>query len=247
MKVIGHRGTRGTFIENTIEGFIKTLQSECYGIELDINITENGYLYIHHDPFITLKKEEISLYYWQEKDFNNLDLNTIYGPKSEKKLQIPSFTETLKTLKNQTFLLLEVKSSPEWIGKFQLDYNTYASAILEEIKHKKLSNSSFMLQSFDPEMLEALNQLAPEYQYGLLIEEETILNSAFEILSFVPKYFNPEHVLLSEAFIQEVHQRNALCHTWTVNDLSKLDYLRSIGVDGVITDYPDLFQKNIGL
>ncbi len=247
MKVIGHRGTRGTFIENTLEGFVKTFNSGCYGIELDINITENGYLYIHHDPYIKPENEEISLFNWQEKDFNNFDLNQLYGPKTENKVTIPSFKETLELLKNQTFLLLEVKSSPNWVGKFQLDYTSYAQAILKEIAVQNLNPSTFMLQSFDPQILDVLYRLAPAYNYGLLIEEEKILHSAFEKLSFTPQFFNPEHILLSEDFTKEVHNRNALCYTWTVNDLKLLKNLNCLKVDGVITDFPHLFQKNIGL
>ena len=105
----------------------------------------------------------------------------------------------------------------------------------------------FMLQSFDPLMLEALHALEPTYQYGLLIETSDMLRRAFNTLSFKPEFFNPEHILLTPEFITEVHNSNANCYTWTVNDLKHVETLKNIGVDGIITDFPELFQKNIGI
>ncbi|MGK2862762.1 MAG: glycerophosphodiester phosphodiesterase family protein, partial [Chitinophagaceae bacterium] len=59
-----------------------------------------------------------------------------------------------------------------------------------------------------------------------------------------PTIYSPEYKLVTEELVNKCHEQNIKVIPWTVNDKSAIDRLRAIGVDGIITDFPDLFDKN---
>ena len=66
------------------------------------------------------------------------------------------------------------------------------------------------------------------------------LQQNLDRLSFTPQIYSPDHELLDQAEIDAAHQRNIRVIPWTVNDAKTMRQLIELGVDGLITDYPDL-------
>jgi glycerophosphoryl diester phosphodiesterase len=65
-----------------------------------------------------------------------------------------------------------------------------------------------------------------------------------EELGFVPNVFSPEFSLVTKDLVNAFHKKNILVIPWTPNTLEEIQRLKSMGVDGLITDYPELFSQS---
>jgi glycerophosphoryl diester phosphodiesterase len=65
------------------------------------------------------------------------------------------------------------------------------------------------------------------------------LQTNIERLGFIPYMYNPEFILVTNALIKELHQQNINIIPWTVNEITDMKRLISMGVDGIISDFPN--------
>jgi glycerophosphoryl diester phosphodiesterase len=68
------------------------------------------------------------------------------------------------------------------------------------------------------------------------------LAEQLKALGFTPTIYSPDYSLVNEKLISDCHAEKMKVIPWTVDDKASIDRLRSMGVDGIITDYPDLFK-----
>jgi len=67
------------------------------------------------------------------------------------------------------------------------------------------------------------------------------LEEQVKALGFTPSIYSPEYTLVDDDVVKQCHRQNIRIIPWTVNDKATIDQLKKMGVDGIITDYPDLF------
>jgi glycerophosphoryl diester phosphodiesterase len=79
----------------------------------------------------------------------------------------------------------------------------------------------------------------------MLIEDsdKRLLREQLKQLGFTPTIYSPEFSLVSASLIRECHRHSIKVVPWTVNEKNKIEELKKLGVDGVITDFPDLFSR----
>jgi glycerophosphoryl diester phosphodiesterase len=79
----------------------------------------------------------------------------------------------------------------------------------------------------------------------MLIEDydKRTLDEQVKALGFVPTIYSPAQELVNEKLVKNCHQQNMKVIPWTVNDKPSIDKLKQMGVDGIITDYPGLFNE----
>ena len=79
----------------------------------------------------------------------------------------------------------------------------------------------------------------------MLIEDfdERGLKDQLKALGFIPTIYSPEHKLVTEKLVEKCHEQNIKVIPWTVNDKERIEELKKMGVDGIISDYPDLFTQ----
>ena len=141
-------------------------------------------------------------------------------------------------------LNIEIKSKNEWINSYQTDLKTFAQSIDNIIKKNNLPQET-LIQSFHHEILNEVHLLAPNYNIGLLIEDKLNINQHLKRLSFQPQYINVDYRLITKSIIREIHAREQKILAWTVNDSDTAKKLIDLGVNGIITDYPDTINKSI--
>jgi glycerophosphoryl diester phosphodiesterase len=114
---------------------------------------------------------------------------------------------------------------------------------MKVIDQKKI-RSQVVIQSFDIRTLQILHQKYPGVKTSMLIEpaELTGITAKIKKLGFVPDVVSPEYHMVSAGMVNEMHKANMKIIPWTVNDTTSINKLKSIGVDGIISDYPDLLQ-----
>jgi glycerophosphoryl diester phosphodiesterase len=87
-----------------------------------------------------------------------------------------------------------------------------------------------------------VNRKYPLIKTAALVEDfdKQPFEEQLKKLGFTPTIYSPHYSLINEELISKCHAQNIKIIPWTVNDKPTIDSLRKMGVDGIISDYPDL-------
>ena len=112
------------------------------------------------------------------------------------------------------------------------------------IKAKQIEDR-VIIQSFDFRTLQYLHKKYPSIKTAMLIEDfdERGLKDQLKSLGFIPTVYSPEYKLVTEDLVKRCHEQNIKVIPWTVNDKPTIDRLKTMGVDGIISDYPNLLNE----
>ena len=137
---------------------------------------------------------------------------------------------------------VETKSTPFTDNIFHPTPAEFVELVIGVIKTKGIEKRT-IIQSFDFRTLQYLHGKYPEIRTAALIEDydKRTFENHLQILGFEPSIYSPHYSLVNEELVKKCHGRNVKVIPWTVNDKSSIDRLRALGVDGIITDYPNLF------
>jgi glycerophosphoryl diester phosphodiesterase len=143
------------------------------------------------------------------------------------------------------FYNVETKSRPSWDGTYHPAPDAFARRVLGVLAGEGVAARS-TLQSFDVRTLQAARAQAqageaPPVRLALLVAAalDGGLASNLDALGFTPAVYSPEHTLVDAALVEAAHGRQMQLVPWTVNDPARMERLIELGVDGLITDYPD--------
>ena len=141
---------------------------------------------------------------------------------------------------------VEIKSSPARDSVFTPVPAAFARAVYGVlVRNGVLARTT--VQSFDPRALEAMHRIDPTVTLALLVENQDGLEANLARLSFTPDVYSPDYRLLDRAMVEQAHRRGVQVVPWTVNDVEAMHAVIGLGVDGLITDYPDRARIALGL
>ncbi len=217
MLKIGHRGAKGYEAENTIASFRKAVEIGCKGIELDVHLSLDGEIVVIHDATIDRTTSG--------KGFvNQMTLSEL------KKYDIPTLAEVLEIANHNLLINVELKSI-ETVEKV-------IDVIENQISKKGYSYDNFLVSSFDWQALQQLRFLNEKIQIGVLTE--TDLDLAFAFAKFIKATtLNPYFKLLNEEIVAKILEKGIKIFPWTVNSIEDITFVKSLHVDGIISDFPD--------
>jgi glycerophosphoryl diester phosphodiesterase len=145
------------------------------------------------------------------------------------------------------FYNIETKIRPKWEGTFTPGPEAFADAVLGVIREEDVAARA-TVQSFDPRTLIVAHARQEEsgavpVRLALLIASsmDNGVNGNLQMLPFTPDIYSPDHTLVDADLIAAAHEKGMLVIPWTVNDPADMDRLVDLGVDGLITDYPNRF------
>ena len=112
------------------------------------------------------------------------------------------------------------------------------------IKEKGIEDH-VIIQSFDFRTLQYLHQHYSTIKTAMLIEDfdKRTLEEQVKVLGFVPTIYSPAYQLVNEQLLKKCHAQNMKVIPWTINTKEEIEKYRKMGVDGIITDYPNLFNE----
>lgn len=141
---------------------------------------------------------------------------------------------------------IETKSRPEWDGTLQAPPAAFVRLLYDELAALGVLGRT-IVQSFDVRTLRVLRALDSEVATSLLVEAGAApvpgasrLPSDLARLGFVPEIYSPDYILVDGPLVAEAHAAGMRVIPWTVNDAEAMERLIGLGVDGLITDYPDV-------
>lgn len=265
----GHRGCRGLMPENTIPAMLKAVDLGVTTLEMDIVFTKDNVAILSHEPFfnheISTKPNGQYINEAEEKDFNiykmtfaqvqKYDVGLKLHPRFEKqqKLRVskPSLSslidsvETYAAINNKPglFYNIETKTTPETDKIFHPTPADFVNMLMKIITAKNISDR-VIIQSFDRRTLQYLHKKYPAIKTALLIEatDRNSFRKQLKDLGFSPTIYSPEQALVNPNLITECHQRNIQIIPWTVNEKKEIIRFKKMGVDGIISDFPNLFS-----
>lgn len=265
---IGHRGTRGLMPENTIEAMKKAIDLGCNTIEFDIHISKDGQVIVYHDdsfnPDYTLlsnaeefTKEDRKKYTFYQMNYADIR-KFIIGKKKysafPQQQQMACYTPLLSELIDavETYTktkklpevnyLIEIKSNPLTDGFEQPVPEILVDRMMSVLDTKKLGKR-FIVQSFDIRPLKVMHQKYPKVALGFLTGDGKIsMSENLANMGFNPDFYNPHYGMVTSQLIDSCHLKGMLVAPWTVNELTDMQKLKELGVDGIITDYPNYFS-----
>jgi glycerophosphoryl diester phosphodiesterase len=266
---IGHRGTRGLMPENTIPAMKVGLAEGANTVEIDLHITKDGKVIVYHDesfnPDYTLMPDgspipvaERKKYTFYQNNYDQLRLFDVgtkpypaYPKQKRMKAYAPLMGELIDSVElyakannmAPAYYLIEVKSAEKTDGFDQPAPEEFMKIVMAELDAKKLG-SRLIMQSFDMRPLQVLHRTHPQVALGYLTSDKTTtFEGDLTKLGFNPAFYNPYYKLVTADMVKKCHEKGILITPWTVNTVAEMKAVKSLGVDGIITDYPNFFKE----
>lgn len=244
--VISHRGANKVAPQNTLDAFKKSVQYKADGFETDVHMTKDGIPVICHNYTVDKTsdgKGEIAsrtLEQLKKLDFGSYFHHSFRGTK------IPTLEEFLNLSEraNLKVLNIEIKSPKN------KDY-IIADKIIEAVKSHNLYDK-LLISSFDPDLLVYIKDIAEDCKTGLLyspdkpITYKRILGKEIDFAKSIgTDALHPHQLFVTEKLVDAAHENGLQVNPWTVNKEKDMKKLLSFGVDGLITDVPNIAKKVI--
>ncbi|MBO2537278.1 MULTISPECIES: glycerophosphodiester phosphodiesterase [Rummeliibacillus] len=236
MNIFAHRGASGTYPENTLLAFREAAKMPIYGVELDVQRTKDGVLVINHDEKIDrtsngkgyirdMTFEEIRSY-----DFGIWKGEQFAGEK------IPTLDEVLDVFRTTHHMInIELKTDV-------FEYPGLEDDVIETVKSHDMMER-VLFSSFDHEIVERVLEKAAYNEVGALFMKILVNLDAYGQMLGT----NALHISLvaakRESAKKAIKAGNKV-RVYTVNTPEDYDFLESMGVDAVFTDYPELLYRH---
>ncbi|MDC0614318.1 glycerophosphodiester phosphodiesterase family protein [Schleiferiaceae bacterium] len=263
----GHRGARGLFPENSLLGFEKALEiPEVSTLELDLCVTADDQLIVSHEPWIneqictindTLKEgRHYSLYKMTYDSILQFDC----GSKGHSDFPEQQLASISKPLLKELFAMIdekglrwpnfniEIKSRRKGDHEYHPGPKKFAALVVEtlnelnEVYPKADVLNKVSIQSFDFRALREVRKTALPVKLSLITEKTANPAKEMDALGFPVDIYSPSYELVTPELISWCHFRQIAVIPWTVNELDEMQELVDMGVDGLISDYPDHFN-----
>ena len=260
----GHRGARGLKPENTIPGFLLALDTGVTTIEMDLAITKDKQIILSHEPWmsssICLAPDGSDIKIREEKKRNIFQMTyeeiqqydcgskvNVKFPEQEKiKIAKPLLSEVIVAIENhiknytqyEVDYSIEIKCSPESDNEFHPAPQEFSDLVYNLID-QYLPLDRVVIQSFDFRVLKYWHEKYPEVRLSALVENSKSVYRNLSELGFNPSVYSPSFKLLEKEDVEYLHQEHIRVIPWTVNEEDDLKKMRQLGVDGLITDYPN--------
>ena len=221
--IIGHRGAMGHIAENTIPSIKKAMELGVDGIEIDVFKCKTGELVVFHD-------EKLDRLTNSSGFIESLELDSIKNILVLDKYRIPTLEEVLQLIDGQVKLNIELKG-----------YETASPTnhlINQYINKGGWTDDKFIISSFKWDELEKFRSINKIVSIAILTEFDPI-----EAIPIAKKLdalaINPNYKSLNEDNINEIHANGFKIFSYTINEFSDIKRMIELGVDAIITDYPE--------
>ncbi len=221
---IGHRGAKAYATENTLPSIEKALELGVDGIEIDVHKCASGELIVFHDftlDRMTNGSGEVS-------KFSLSQLKSLFVNNHNR---IPTLDEVLNLINKRCILNIEPKGSNTARSTMEL--------INRFIENHGWNIDQFLISSFQQKELETAHQISPGVKLGVLTKAS--VSEAITFAKTINAYaIHPNIALLTKANVQKAQKEGFKVISWTVNEKSSIERMKSYKVDGIISDNPDL-------
>ena len=236
--LFAHRGFSGIYPENSPLAFrMAAEKTNADGIESDVHLSKDGQLVIFHDASVERTSNgtgfirdltyaqllELDIGAWKSPEFAGQHIWTLG--------QLLDFCREARMLLN-----LELKN-------YEVFYDGLEQRVIDEVCARGMQEQVFV-SSFNHISMQRFKDLCPEIETGLLYDKP-LLDMEHYLLPSNADNMHPRYMLLQyqPELMDLFHSRGMKVNTWTVNDAADMRDMIHRGVDGIISNYPDLLCR----
>lgn len=269
--VQAHRGGMGLMPENTIPAMLNAVKLGARTLELDCVITADDKVVVSHDAYMSAEfmrkpdgsditkaeQKKLALFSMTYDSIRKYDAGTKPHPRfpqqEKMSVQRPLLSDLIDSVEayvkqhhlKPVYYNMETKSSPDGDGVYNPVPDVFVKRVMAVINEKKIAKR-VTIQSFDPRTLQVLHKTWPKQTTALLIGNQQSFAENIAQLGFVPNIYSPNFKLVTAELVKEAHAKKVQVLPWTVDEEADLQQMLSLGVDGIITNYPDRLIKIAG-
>jgi glycerophosphoryl diester phosphodiesterase len=222
--VIAHRGASAAHPENTVAAFVGARDMGADGVELDARRTADGQVIVHHDAQLSDGRVIVELAAAELPD------------------HVPSLAEALDACAGMD-VNIEIKNWPE---DPDFDPTDLVAAHVVELVQRTDRRSTVLVSSFNMptvDRVRALDDGIPTAFLHIRVDGPSGLAQAVEHGHDAVHPWDP---FVSADLIERAHALGVKVNTWTVDDPDRMVELAGWGIDGIVTNVPDLARETLG-
>ena len=255
--VQGHRGARGYLPENTLPSFARALQLGVTTLELDVGVTRDGVVVIHHDrglnpdiargpdgqwvraatPIHSLTYAELQRY-----DVGRLRPGSDYARRFAQQqprdgTRIPKLSELFDLAKSHRTIRFNIE--PKMDASALEDTPSaveFARALIAEVRKASVADRT-TVQAFHWPVLKVVEREAPEMPTVYCTEGAQ--SDPERVRAAGGKIWSPDFETLTSEKLAAARKQEMRITVWTVNEPADIKRVLALGVDGIASDYPD--------
>lgn len=227
---IAHRGFSGKYPENTMLAFEKASGAYCDGIETDVQLTKDGIPVLIHDETLDRTSNGTGLV----KDYTYSELLKLDFGSGQRIAALEDFIAFSK--EKNLFINLELKNSI-------IPYENLESITLSLLDKYSYSKNKVILSSFNHYSMVNIKTLDKSYKTGLLYDCWIYEPSDYCKLCKADAMHPHFSSVLNKNLVDDIKFKGFQINTYTVNEAEYMKKLLTLGIDGIITNYPDLLNQ----
>ncbi len=267
-EIQGHRGARGLLPENSIPGFVIAIREGANVLEMDLCVAKDGNLIVSHEPWMShticttpegnaiseSKERQYNLHQMSTGEIQAFDCGMALHPQFPEQRHLPvqkptlaevvKVTEEVPLLKSDAKIRynMEIKHREDLEPEYCPDAVTFAKTVIAEVRRLGIEDRT-CIQSFSADVLNAVHQQAPNMTTAWLTDSDGPVTAELAKINFKPSIYSPQWEGIDANDVHDLQQQNIRVIPWTVNEAEDLFAVMQMGVDGIITDYPDRLYK----
>ena len=215
--MVAHRGASAAAPENTVEAFCAARDLGADWVELDVRRTADGVAVVHHDAHLPDGR--------RIGELNAEDLPS----------HVPGLAEALEACEGMG-VVVEIKNLP---GDPDFDHDNLVAFAVAGLVAAYLEPERVVVSSFNVATIAAVKVVDPEIPIALVCGITDPASAVARALAHSMSAVHPYDTMCTPYFVDKAHSSGLDVFAWTVNDPGRMGHLVDMGVDGIITDYPD--------
>lgn len=266
--VQAHRGGMGLYPEESLDAMINAVNLGVNTLEMDLCITGDKQVILSHDKYFhhryatrpdgsSVNPEDDREYLWHMpySEILKYDVGLKPNPDWPEKQCIPAHktlaAEVIDAVEAYTKehglapmnYNIEIKSDPDWDGGIEgqdwPEYKEFTDLCMAMLDARGLGDR-LIIQCFDERALNYIHQKYPDHILAYLVEGwETDYDEYMSKLDFMPEWLSPPYENVDQELMDRAHKDGMKVVTWTVDDKDEMRRLIGLGVEGIISNYPD--------
>jgi len=236
-KWIGHRGSRGPFVQNTIPAFKEGVKRGYFALEMDLRVSSDGVFYVCHDdvflPYLFVDEElhqkPMGNYTWDE--LKDLEIkNRRNNPTHFDTLDL--FEDYLKIVRdNDVHAIIELK----WTNGINNNDTGNVEELIQKVKSYEIYERATFFTSMKG-VLDHIRKNYPDANLMLLTGSQTTNQENVDWAIERKISMGIIHPMVTEEIVSKLHEAGLKVNAWTVNSEKDAERLRSLKVDFITTD-----------
>ncbi len=266
--VQAHRGGMGLYPEESLEAMLNSVDLGVNTLEMDLCVTADQHVILSHDRYfhhryatrpdgtpVMKEDEKVYLYMLPYSEIQKWDVGQKPNPDWPEKKCIPvckplaaDVIDAVEAYTKEKGLApmhynIEIKSDPDFEdgieGQHWPEYHEFADLCMKMLEERNLGDR-LIIQCFDERVLNYIHKAYPGHILAYLVEGwETDYDEYMSKLDFMPEWLSPEHDNVNQELMDRAHADGMKVVTWTVDEKDEMRRLIGLGVEAIISNYPD--------